>query len=266
MKSVPVSVAVPAYNCSSTIARCIQSLNSGSRQPDQIVISYDKSSDDTLKVILGLKMKYDNIVLVMNEGPNGAAANRNNALEYCTNEVFTHIDADDTIGKYKIEREFTQIEKGASISFSDYQISRKPYLPNCRVNLRNFYNLLSNDNLLVSDLVNRTFGVPRDLMFTREIWQLVGPFDTELKMYEDLDFKVRLFLGKHRWGYTSVAGTYYKQTENSLSRSDQNLKDYYLKKIHEKYLKLAEGQYRDHKKKIKKSIVDYYLTKLGLIK
>ena len=258
-----MSVAIPAYNCSKTIESCVRSLNYGSSKPDEIVISYDKSTDDTLNVLRKLMSIYDNIVLVINDGPCGAASNRNNAIAHCSNDVLTHIDSDDTIGNYKLESEFEQIENGASISFCDYQIIRNYYLPSSRVNLGKFYEVLSADNLQLTDLIYRNYGVPRDLMFTRQTWELVGPFNTDLKMYEDLDFKIRLFLQKLSWSYCSVAGTNYKQLDNSLSRSDNESKNKYLDILCKQYIPETITEDKVLKQGIEKSVIDYYLTKVG---
>lgn len=265
-KSVPVSVAVPAYNCAKTIAKCIKSINTGSVKPEEILISYDKSVDGTLIELTKLKKLYNNIVLVVNNGRNSAAANRNNALIHSKKDILTHVDADDTVGKFKLENEFKQIERGKLVSFSDYQIVRKAYVPGCRVHFPTFFYLLESNKLTTTDLINRTYGVPRDLMFERKIWEKVGLFDTELKMYEDLDFKIRLFLEYQDWGYTAVAGTYYRQTQNSLSRSDDYVKMNCVKKLRVKYETQTILPGRFNQQKIEKSIMDYYFTKFGLVR
>ncbi|MDB4080365.1 glycosyltransferase family 2 protein [Amylibacter sp.] len=263
-KTIPVSVAVPAFNCDKTIEKCISSINCGSQIPNEIIVSYDKSTDKTFEKLTNLLTHYDNVVIVINDLPNGAAANRNNALAQCKNEVLTHVDADDTICKLKLEKEFCQIINGQKVAFSDYQIVSNSFKPGCRVAFKRLSLEMINNTLKVDDFLNRTYGVPRDLMFLRETWKAVGSFDTQMKMYEDLDFKIRLFLRDKNWAYTGVAGTNYIQDQRSLSRSCSVLKTQSMSDLKSKYVLKNSSLKRCSASLIEKSVSGYYLTKFGI--
>jgi len=85
-----ISVIVPAYDASSTIGKCIESLITQSRRPDEIIVVDDCSRDNTAEI--ALNMGADKVVrLTKNLGPGGG---RNAGVETASGEILAFTDAD----------------------------------------------------------------------------------------------------------------------------------------------------------------------------
>ncbi|MDP1728747.1 MAG: glycosyltransferase family 2 protein [archaeon] len=93
-KEYGISVLIPAYNESKTLANTIQAIyNVDYNNIKEVIIINDGSKDDTLKIAKELKSKYLNLKIL--DKPNsGKADSLNKALKYCTGELVVVVDAD----------------------------------------------------------------------------------------------------------------------------------------------------------------------------
>lgn len=88
-----VSVIVPAYNSSATIAVAIESVLGGSFQDVEVVVCDDASSDDTAARVQAIGDP--RVRLVRSPENAGPAAARNHALRHAVGELVAFLDADD---------------------------------------------------------------------------------------------------------------------------------------------------------------------------
>ena len=77
-----VSVVIPAYNCSKTIQRCLDSVLSQNHSALQVVVVDDGSTDDTLERLQAYAAR-DSRLTVVHQENQGVSAARNRALEQC---------------------------------------------------------------------------------------------------------------------------------------------------------------------------------------
>lgn len=89
-----VSVIMASYNGELFIKQQIDSIVKQLSSNDELIISDDGSTDNTLKIINYFTEKYENVKLV--RGPcKGVAKNFENAFKYCKNDIVVFSDQDD---------------------------------------------------------------------------------------------------------------------------------------------------------------------------
>lgn len=107
-----VSVLIPAYNASSTIAKTLDSLRAQTRKADEIVVCDDGSADD-----LAAALKDYPEVRLVHQAHAGLSAARNTLLDNAKCDVVMFTDADDLPRPGWIEVLVGRLEKtGADIS------------------------------------------------------------------------------------------------------------------------------------------------------
>lgn len=97
-----VSVAMAVYNGEKYIKEQIDSILCQFNLDDQLVISYDKSSDNTESIILDYARQDSRVSIVYNENA-GVFGNFENAIGSCKNEIIMISDQDDIWMPNKID-------------------------------------------------------------------------------------------------------------------------------------------------------------------
>ena len=92
-----VAVIVPAYNCQSTIKRCIESiLKQTSKEVNEIIIVDDGSEDNTSEIVRGCQEKDQRIRLIQKKN-GGVSSARNMGLRSVVSDWIMFVDSDDEI-------------------------------------------------------------------------------------------------------------------------------------------------------------------------
>lgn len=99
-----VSVVIPAYNASRTIAETLQSAISQTHRNLEIVVVDDGSTDGTMAMIEALAAT-DRRILPIRQANGGVAAARNAGIAASTGDFIAPLDADDLWHPAKIERQ-----------------------------------------------------------------------------------------------------------------------------------------------------------------
>ena len=89
-----ISVAMAVYNGEKYIQKQIDSILSQLNDQDELIISYDKSSDGTWDIIKEYEEKYPQVKIVENPNP-GVFGNFENAIVNCTKDYVFISDQDD---------------------------------------------------------------------------------------------------------------------------------------------------------------------------
>lgn len=92
-----LSVIVTAYNKQDTITRCIDSILKSTFKDFELIIVEDKSTDNTLEVIKGIKD--DRIKIIEHTENKGAGLSRRDGIEAAKGEFVSLIDGDDYISE-----------------------------------------------------------------------------------------------------------------------------------------------------------------------
>jgi glycosyltransferase involved in cell wall biosynthesis len=89
-----ISVALAVYNGEKFLPEQLDSILCQLEEGDEIVVSYDRSTDCTLDLLREYQKKYPQVKVIENTNP-GIAGNFNNALLACTGDYLFICDQDD---------------------------------------------------------------------------------------------------------------------------------------------------------------------------
>ena len=105
-----VSVIIPAWNVSSYLRQCLDSVINQTMTNIEILCVDDGSTDDTPN-ILSEYAKKDSRISVIHQENRGAGAARNNALQYVRGKYLSILDSDDFFEPDMLEKSFTAAEE-----------------------------------------------------------------------------------------------------------------------------------------------------------
>lgn len=87
-----ISVVIPAYNASASIANAIASCLQQTMQPHEIIVVDDASTDNTCNVVA----QYKEVKLFRQSTNQGPSAARNRGINEATGDIIAFLDSDDT--------------------------------------------------------------------------------------------------------------------------------------------------------------------------
>lgn len=118
------SVAMAVYNGEKYLAEQIDSILALMGEQDELVISYDVSTDQTLQIIQGYAGKDTRVKIVLDDGK-GLESNFNNAVKHCSGKYIFLADQDDVWINNKIEEmvQFFEKNRDAVVLISDGYIT-----------------------------------------------------------------------------------------------------------------------------------------------
>ena len=122
---VDLSIIIPAYNCESTIGRCLDNIID-ERYSDkyEIIIINDGSQDKTQQICENYKNKYSNIILT-NKKNGGVSSARNTGLDIAVGKYIIFIDSDDYTEKSIIDYIFSRYNQIDDLVLFDYDLVNK---------------------------------------------------------------------------------------------------------------------------------------------
>lgn len=92
-----LSVLIPAYNCESSLARCLDSLVYQAALNYEIVIVNDGSTDKTFEIAEHYEQAFPGLIRVISRENGGVGQARNTALDHAEGKYIYFVDADDTV-------------------------------------------------------------------------------------------------------------------------------------------------------------------------
>ena len=108
-----ISVAMAVYNGEKHLPEQLDSILKQLEPNDEIVVSIDKSTDNSLSLLQSYAEKYEQVKLVENKNK-GIAGNFNNAVENCTGDYIFICDQDDRWADNKREAVVKAFEKNGA--------------------------------------------------------------------------------------------------------------------------------------------------------
>jgi len=192
-----ISAVIPTYNSAKFITSAIASIHAQTVPIDEIVIVDDGSTDDTERVVAGLK---GNIVYYKqsNQGPSVA---RNKAIEIATGDWIALLDADDqwTPNKTKLQISALNITPSLHFIFGDeaeVDVDGNVITPSSldKHNLLSELKRISGQPIpnALAALVNKNFVPTSSAMFRRDTAIELGLFDTSIRFGEDLELWAKI--------------------------------------------------------------------------
>ena len=122
MKDPLVSVIMPAYNAEKYISQSIESVVNQNYQNWELLITDDRSNDNTQQIVEEYCAKDKRIKLFINKENGGAGAARNNSIEQAEGRFIAFLDADDQWLSEKLTKQVNFMLKNNYVfTFTAYQ-------------------------------------------------------------------------------------------------------------------------------------------------
>jgi glycosyltransferase involved in cell wall biosynthesis len=184
-----VSAIIPCFNAETTIERAILSVVSQTNPVFEIIVVNDGSTDNSGRLLEGLKSDYPQLKVIHQENK-GVSCARNIAIQAALGNYILTLDADDYFDPSFVEKALIKFSEDASyggIMCGYVRIVKekkiKPYIPS----------MVSLSYCLVNN------GVLACLLLKKEVLLTAGAYDTAMsKGYEDWDLNIRIL----KLGYT----------------------------------------------------------------
>ena len=214
MNSIRVSVCMATYNGRKYIKEQLESILSQISEFDEVIISDDSSSDDTLDIIESFG---DNRIIVYRNCFRNVVKNFEFAISRACGDVIFLSDQDDIWHPKKVERYLEQFRNNnIGLVISNLQIIDKNGNPIDRF----FFNQGFHSGLLKNIIKNNFIGC--SMAFRKEIISKALPFPKNIPMHDwwigilNLHYGKVLFLNKNLISYR-------RHNNNVTSESSSNL-------------------------------------------
>jgi glycosyltransferase involved in cell wall biosynthesis len=188
METPLVSVVIPAYNASRTIARAVDSALAQSYKVLEVIV-VDDGSDDNLGAAL---QQYGDAVLLVKQDNAGPGAARNRGASEARGEFLAFLDSDDFWHPQKLDMQLAAFHErpNTCLCWSDYRRLRAN-----EIAAADTTGSIQRPGFLYSDDFSAFFrnpyvGTP-GVMIRRDLFARLGGFRTDLRAGEDVDLWLR---------------------------------------------------------------------------
>ena len=218
-----ISVYITSYNKGKYLSEAIESVLQQTLSPYEIIIIDDASSDNSQDIIKSYTSTYPELITPIFNGKNLGIANcRNKALRTLNGDLVTFLDGDDFFYPNKLELEYKQLIKSQNtqVVYSNFN-----YLNESGKITGSFAK--ETDNPATGDIFINTYTRNYNVqsgsnyiyeMFYKNCAFEIGLYDTNIKIWEDWDFRIRMSK-IFRYGYCSKINSVYRQLPDSLHTS-----------------------------------------------
>lgn len=218
-----ISVCIATYNGEKYIKEQIDSILLQLSENDEIIISDDYSTDNTLKIIEQYKDK--RIKIYFNEKEKGYTKNFENALTKATGDIIFLSDQDDIWLKHKVKKSLKKLLEGDLLISNSMVINNKK-----EVIEKSIFEVFNTKTGLLNNLLtNRYPGCC--MAFKRRILKKILPFpknqelaphDIWIPIVAEMYYKVLL---------EEIPCMLYRRHDNNVSIFKEKSKNTFLKKI-----------------------------------
>lgn len=213
MGNASVSVVIPAYNAEWCVERAVDSVLAQTRQPLEILIVNDGSTDDTAAKAQGFR---DRIRLI--DQPNGGLSSaRNTGIRLAKGEWIAFLDADDYWLPRKLEQQLQLLEMNPALGFCstgarvETPSGAELNLWHCPIKTDSTLHTIFNQNAAIA-------GSGSAVLARRDLLLETGLFDESLQSLEDIDMWLRLAAITH-YGCVEEPLTVILKRPDSMSRN-----------------------------------------------
>jgi len=153
--SAPISVIIPCYRASSTIARALKSVFMQTVQPSEVILIDDGSGDSTSSVLYELQKQHPGLIKVIALDQNLGVSNaRNIGWKNASQPFIAFLDSDDAWHYKKIEVQYAYMEAHPEVVLTAHDCRVLPSdegLPDWGIREVAQVQLISKKNLLISN-------------------------------------------------------------------------------------------------------------------
>jgi len=226
MKNALISIAMCTYNGEKYIQEQLDSILNQTYKNIEIIITDDRSSDITIKIIKSYQQKDSRIKLYENEKNLGFLKNFEKAISLCSGDYIALADQDDIWKEYKLEQFLNQIASHVLI-YSDAIIIDK-FSKEVGVELVRPKNRLCSGSCNKAFILNN-FISGNTLMFKKELTQHILPIPEKISYHD-------IWIGfvASTYGtiiYTDEAMTYYRRYEGQVTHQNTDMPKNIFKRL-----------------------------------
>lgn len=262
MTSELVSVVIPVYNVEHYLPKCIESVIKQTYAQLEIILVDDGATDLSGK-ICEQYAKRDSRIQVIHKPNGGLSDARNCGLERATGKYITFIDSDDYVSKYFVERLYTNIVKtGADISIGNFlRVKENTEIQDnieksCEFKV---YDRIQSFTALYDKELKDIFTTAWGKIYKRELFELIRyPVG---RNYEDTSIAHLVYNLITKVVYENVKIYYYLERENSITKSEQFIKDDAILAVRDRMEFLEKNGYHEI---LGKAREDYFATLMGV--
>lgn len=216
-----VSVFVTSYNQADLLQEAIDSVLQQTRQPDELIIADDASTDGSRDLIRSYQQEYPDLIRpILHDRNLGIPRNKNSAYRATTGDLVTYLDGDDRFFANKIEVDLGTFDAHpdadavcANVAHVDADGNRTG------VWCRDAEAVPTGD--VTTDVLARTFPnrtIFRNEMVRRKRLAEVDFMDPQFAMYHDWELRIRLSRSA-RLAYTHEVTAEYRNNPAGVSAS-----------------------------------------------
>lgn len=197
-----ISVIVPVYNQELYLGRCLRSLLSQSYPPDsyEIIVIDDGSTDMTA---YALSQFGDSITVLRNEENQGLPYSLNRGLEVAKSDFIVRVDADDYVNKDFLNFLSSWLHFNTTYSAVGCD-----------------YFLIDKDENVIERRSASNDPIACGIMFNREVFDVLGGYNEEFLLHEDLEFRER-FETRFHIGFLEIPLYRYRRHEGNITNDDE---------------------------------------------
>jgi len=176
-----VSIIITCYNKASSIeATALSALSQVFRDPFEVIIIDDCSTDDSREVLIDLQRRFSGLQLIFNKENMGASKSRNKAIEATQSEFVVPLDGDDWIDSEYLAKLYPVMESDRSLGIVYCDFDCFGEMPGVAIGHEWDYDKLLQTNF-----------VPCCSLFRKEAWRRCGGY-RDIFGWEDWDFWVAI--------------------------------------------------------------------------
>jgi glycosyltransferase involved in cell wall biosynthesis len=239
-----VSILIPAYNAEEWIGDALRSALGQTWQSKEIIVVDDGSTDGTLEV--ASRFASDSVRIISQRNM-GAAAARNTAFARSRGDYIQWLDADDLLGKDKIEKQIQMLDRGCSnrtlLSAAWGQFKYRHY--KARFAPSALWCDLPPKEWLLRKMGQNLYMQTATWLVSRQLTELAGPWDTRLLGDDDNEYFCRVLLASDGVRFVGDAKVYYRTfgygSLSDIGLSDSKMDAHWLSmQAHVRYLRSME--------------------------
>lgn len=234
-----LSVVIPCYKDSKTLARAIDSVLIQSRNVDEIIVVNDSSPES--REIQEVMCNYPQVRYIVNAKNLGLAATRNVGVEASTGTIVSFLDADDVLHPQKIELQCAVFKEGMVISCNNIRFTNEN-----DINFNIFSPIFETKKYTkISQLLLRNRVTGASILISKKDFLKMGGYDPNLRSCEDYDFNLRCLHNKMEIVNVELPLYFYRINLSGLSQNYNQISKWEMTVV-EKNLKILLSENLRH--------------------
>lgn len=217
MKIESVSIIIPYYNLGLYLAEAIESIESQTVKPSEIIICNDGSDDPHSLEVLD---QYREKLIVIDKENTGLANTRNKAIEISKSKYIICLDADDLLKPNYIERCLKEFELYPEVGFVTTWV--RTFENSSHVWKTSSHN---------PELLLRENCVHVASMFKKICWEEVGGYNENMPGYQDWNFWLNIVGKGYRWSCIEKELFLYRVRKSSMITNSDGVRPQILEMI-----------------------------------